>query len=1176
MQATISRASAVRPVASAKVQKPAAKPQVNVAKAAAAAFTAVVLLASPVMAAEKADVKSVVCASNPTAKICLKGSFQKTPPLLRAGRTEARRAPPRGQTCGGAALPGAAPAPAASGAMAGLLGPSVCKIDTELTIPAPPEAVWAVFGDFANWGDWNDFMVLPVPPEREGKACRVAFRLDGGCIRHSVHDPEVQVLQRDAELRWRDYRGPLFSLFFRGSHWWTLQRLPGGHTRFVHGAEMAGLALPFLAPTMAATRRGYERFNQQLADEVARRARRRAGKAAAAPAPPQHGRRCRAAPLPRALLFARVLPPMAAYGGAAAVEGLQIFVSLRRGKEWPPATCDVRVSYDETVSALKAAAAAKLGVRAADQLQLFWHKRELTAAAFDARTLRDMNIHTGFTLRGYDLVRRPSCCPAARWAARPPRGGSAAAGRAGLAADAAAGLVAAAGARAHAALLNTAGRRRGGLLPERGSCSMTGASGSTGGGRGGDADAGAATSPPGTGVFMPRTLVRARERWLMQQHVASQHAAREWEREQEWERGAQSPLPPPRQLQLQRHAAQQQAARSPPPPWPPRLHSGGVRPGAGGGEPAEQRQQHPLPQHEPSACSVPLGGVRAPTRARALSSPGDGAAGSRPSAGFSAGFTAGLNAALAAAAGGGGLAQDARDCSSAACILRGDASTADPGAWACAWSGGGAAAPSAAAWSSVDSTVPTVCAGMCFAGDGLHSGGGGDVMRRQLASYGCADPPSPAMLPCAHASGSGSACSSLSIQWLPSAQPAEAGRSSGSSLASAWQLPAAAWPANSSPPHSGLAAPRTERSGAWAAASSGGASLNQALAGWPLAGPSMVDDDSDAIQQLLNEELAKLLQLQQQLTLLTGSGASMALPAMGLPLAGGPEPQAHVLPAWPQPQGQAWAGGGAAGGAFGPPRRVLSPAQLQQAESRLQLLQDIEQRQQELREDLMRLLPLVRELAAPPLLQTERPGTMPFDLISGRFIAEKSNIWRDCTDGQHDWVREHVLEGATLNTADHCGDPPLVLAAGGGHLSCVKLLLEEGADIEQRNVMRETPLIRAAHNGHLAVVEFLLQAGADAGALDLVGALRAPPAARSAAAPPAAAQRRLGAAPRQGDNTGLHWAAMRGHVEVVRLLLAGGADRQARNKQGAAPVELCQPLWSLSWRFTQAVLLAGA
>lgn len=45
----------------------------------------------------------------------------------------------------------------------------------------------------------------------------------------------------------------------------------------------------------------------------------------------------------------------------------------------------------------------------------------------------------------------------------------------------------------------------------------------------------------------------------------------------------------------------------------------------------------------------------------------------------------------------------------------------------------------------------------------------------------------------------------------------------------------------------------------------------------------------------------------------------------------------------------------------------------------------------------------------------------------------------------------------------------------------------------------------------------------------------------------------------QGDNTALHWASMRGHVEVVRTLVAAGADRAARNKQGCTPMDLCDP-----------------
>jgi len=62
----------------------------------------------------------------------------------------------------------------------------------------------------------------------------------------------------------------------------------------------------------------------------------------------------------------------------------------------------------------------------------------------------------------------------------------------------------------------------------------------------------------------------------------------------------------------------------------------------------------------------------------------------------------------------------------------------------------------------------------------------------------------------------------------------------------------------------------------------------------------------------------------------------------------------------------------------------------------------------------------------------------------------------------------------------------------------------------------------------------------------------------------------------QGNNTALHWAAMRGHVEVVRALVVAGANRGAVNKQGRVPLDLCEPQWSLSWRFTREVLATAA
>jgi len=67
-QATV-RPTAVKPVAK--------KPSTDFRAATAAVFTAVALMAAPVSIAADATVKQTVCASNPTAAICLKDSAKQ-------------------------------------------------------------------------------------------------------------------------------------------------------------------------------------------------------------------------------------------------------------------------------------------------------------------------------------------------------------------------------------------------------------------------------------------------------------------------------------------------------------------------------------------------------------------------------------------------------------------------------------------------------------------------------------------------------------------------------------------------------------------------------------------------------------------------------------------------------------------------------------------------------------------------------------------------------------------------------------------------------------------------------------------------------------------------------------------------------------------------------------------
>jgi hypothetical protein len=49
-------------------------------------------------------------------------------------------------------------------------------------------------------------------------------------------------------------------------------------------------------------------------------------------------------------------------------------------------------------------------------------------------------------------------------------------------------------------------------------------------------------------------------------------------------------------------------------------------------------------------------------------------------------------------------------------------------------------------------------------------------------------------------------------------------------------------------------------------------------------------------------------------------------------------------------------------------------------------------------------------------------------LQTGKFIPEKSNIWRDCCDGMYDWVKEHIMEvcPADICSIEHEHHPGLL------------------------------------------------------------------------------------------------------------------------------------------------------
>eukprot|EP00890_Picochlorum_soloecismus_P006488 jgi/Picsp_1/6840/NSC_04177-R1_hypothetical protein VOLCADRAFT_90160 [Volvox carteri f. nagariensis] len=94
----------------------------------------------------------------------------------------------------------------------------------------------------------------------------------------------------------------------------------------------------------------------------------------------------------------------------ASSQGNQIFVSMRKGDQYPPAVIECRIKYEQTIGDIRKAVSSQAGI-ALDKVQLFRHGKELIPEKYDAKTLLEMDLHTGFSLMGYDLTEKPVYWP---------------------------------------------------------------------------------------------------------------------------------------------------------------------------------------------------------------------------------------------------------------------------------------------------------------------------------------------------------------------------------------------------------------------------------------------------------------------------------------------------------------------------------------------------------------------------------------------------------------------------------------------------------------------------------------------------------------------------------------------------------------------------------------------
>ena len=114
---------------------------------------------------------------------------------------------------------------------------------------------------------------------------------------------------------------------------------------------------------------------------------------------------------------------------------------------------------------------------------------------------------------------------------------------------------------------------------------------------------------------------------------------------------------------------------------------------------------------------------------------------------------------------------------------------------------------------------------------------------------------------------------------------------------------------------------------------------------------------------------------------------------------------------------------------------------------------------------------------------------------------------------------------------DQGGYTPLLFAARHGDLESARLIVAAGADVNDAAPMGTSPLVVAAHSGHGTLAAFLLEEGADHNAAD-------------------------------AGYTALHAGVLRGDLELVKTLLAHGADPDPKLRRGT-PARRVSADWRL-------------
>jgi len=159
-------------------------------------------------------------------------------------------------------------------------------------------------------------------------------------------------------------------------------------------------------------------------------------------------------------------------------------------------------------------------------------------------------------------------------------------------------------------------------------------------------------------------------------------------------------------------------------------------------------------------------------------------------------------------------------------------------------------------------------------------------------------------------------------------------------------------------------------------------------------------------------------------------------------------------------------------------------------------------------------------------------------------------------------VEKLLRAGGKVDARDSSKRTPLMLATHGNHVAVARVLIAAGADVNAKDDIDDSPFLYAGAEGRTEILKLTLAAGADLASLNRYGGTALIPACHHGHIE--AVKVLLGTRIDRDLINRLGWTALleavilgdggRVHTEIVRLLVAGGANVNIADREGKTPL----------------------